>query len=51
LVEAILSKLRKNGHHDQITVMMGANVIILISLPLFDIGAKYIAGFFLLVLF
>lgn len=49
LVEAILSKQRKNGHHDQISRMMMANIIILLAMVFFDLSNKYIAGFYAMV--
>lgn len=51
LVEAILVRLRTHGKHDQITIMMACNIIILIALIAFDLGTKYIAGFYILVFF
>lgn len=49
LMDAILSKVNKNGSHDQITIMMMANMIILLAMVFFDFGAKYIAGFYAIV--
>jgi nucleoside permease NupC len=49
LVEAILSKLRKYGNHDEISILMSLEIVILIALMLFDLGGKYIAGFWILV--
>jgi len=52
LVEAILARLRKlGGRHDQLTIMYSVLIIILVALPCFDLGTKYIAGFYLLEFF
>ncbi len=51
LILAILARLRKFGHHDQITIMMTVNIILLCAVIAFDLGTKYIAGFYLLVFF
>lgn len=50
LTDAILARLRKfGGRYDQPTIMFGALIIILIAIIAFDIGTKYIAGFYILV--
>jgi hypothetical protein len=51
LIQAILARLRKHGQYDQISIMMAANIIILCALIAFDLGTKYIAGFYILVFF
>lgn len=51
MIAAIRARLRKNGKHDQLTYMFIAFIIILMSLIAFDLGTKYIWGFYLLVFF
>jgi len=46
MTDAILSKLRKTGNHDEISVLMMLNMVILLAMVCFDWGAKYIAGFY-----
>jgi len=51
LLIAIIARLRKFGKHDQLTITFGCLIIVLVSLIAFDLGTKYIAGFYLLVFF
>ena len=51
LICAILARLRKMGRYDQISIMMTVNIIILCAVIAFDLGTKYIAGFYILVFF
>lgn len=49
LVEAILARLRKyGGRYDQLTIMFACLIIILVAIIAFDVGTKYIAGFYVL---
>jgi hypothetical protein len=51
LILAILARLRKMGRYDQISIMMTVNIILLCAVIAFDLGTKYIAGFYILVFF
>lgn len=51
LLLAILARLRKFGEYEQISIQMTVNIILLCAVMAFDLGTKYIAGFYLLVFF
>lgn len=51
LIKAIHYRYRKNQQFDQLCYMCACFIIILIALICFDLGTKYIAGFYILVFF
>lgn len=51
LLLAILARLRKFGQYEQISIQMTVNIILLCAVMAFDLGTKYIFGFYLLVFF